>query len=205
MYGCGHMQCICGAHWCWWCTRSLDVCPGDCSEGDAGDIDDEFGDLSDEEGQDDDDSGFLEGPQPAVNKHTSGASPQQPTQVPRNPPLMSTNLDAGGAARWEGSGEDFGNEPDEEPITQIWSCNHHFVKFREPDDGLDHGNLDYLECNRCFKSLKPLARRNDAAVRGRLKDAAGVKVEDQAWDCDYCRVIVCVDCKTKYQAARVPP
>ena len=30
MYGCSHMQCNCGAHFCWWCLRSLDECIGDC-------------------------------------------------------------------------------------------------------------------------------------------------------------------------------
>lgn len=31
MYGCSHMQCTCGAHWCWWCLRSIDECQGDCA------------------------------------------------------------------------------------------------------------------------------------------------------------------------------
>lgn len=32
MFGCSHMQCLCGAHWCWRCQRNIDDCPGDCGE-----------------------------------------------------------------------------------------------------------------------------------------------------------------------------
>lgn len=208
MYGCSHMQCICGAHWCWGCAKSLEECPGDCSEGVREDIDDDFSDSRDEEnGEDgeDEESGFIDGPQPTVNHPAPRATTQQPTQERQDPPIIPSNLDAGGAARWEQSGQDFGSEPDEESVAQIWSCHHHFEKFREPEDGLNHGNLDYLECNRCFRHIKPATRRKDLAARRRVKDAAAVRPEEQGWDCDYCRVIVCVDCKAKYQAAPVPP
>ncbi|TKA71747.1 hypothetical protein B0A49_08159 [Cryomyces minteri] len=30
MYGCSHMQCICGAHWCWHCAQAIEDCPGGC-------------------------------------------------------------------------------------------------------------------------------------------------------------------------------
>jgi IBR domain, a half RING-finger domain len=32
MHGCGHMECVCGEHWCWWCARALRDCEndGDC-------------------------------------------------------------------------------------------------------------------------------------------------------------------------------
>ncbi|KEQ73721.1 hypothetical protein M436DRAFT_17647, partial [Aureobasidium namibiae CBS 147.97] len=30
MYGCRHMQCRCGAHWCWGCLRSFEECDGGC-------------------------------------------------------------------------------------------------------------------------------------------------------------------------------
>jgi len=26
MHGCDHIRCLCGAHWCWSCERSIDVC-----------------------------------------------------------------------------------------------------------------------------------------------------------------------------------
>jgi hypothetical protein len=26
MYGCDHIRCYCGAHWCWSCCRSIDIC-----------------------------------------------------------------------------------------------------------------------------------------------------------------------------------
>lgn len=36
MYGCSHMKCVCGAHWCWGCERNYAVCEaiGDCIDED---------------------------------------------------------------------------------------------------------------------------------------------------------------------------
>ncbi|KAF2172433.1 hypothetical protein M409DRAFT_50133 [Zasmidium cellare ATCC 36951] len=210
MYGCSHMQCTCGAHWCWRCTKSLDQCLGDCAEEGNGELDDEDEDdmaEDDDEGdgeevEKDEDSGFVEGAQPTVHESASGATLQLPIQQRQDPPIVPTNLDAGGDARWEQSGEDFGEEPEEEPMNQVWSCSHYFVKFRDPDDDLDHGNLDYLECNHCSRSIKPMPRRKES-LRRRSKGGVVVKEEDQAWDCEQCRLIVCVDCRTsKYQGAR---
>lgn len=28
MYGCSHLECLCGAHWCWGCQKPWD---GDCT------------------------------------------------------------------------------------------------------------------------------------------------------------------------------
>ncbi|KAK4507908.1 hypothetical protein PRZ48_001643 [Zasmidium cellare] len=212
MFGCSHMQCTCGAHWCWRCTKSLEQCMGDCpaEDGFDEDVDDEDEDEMDEEEDEDDeaekneDSGFVEGAQTVANNAPHPAPSQVPTDNQRqDPPLAPTNLDAGGDARWGQAAEDFGEEPEEEPMNQIWSCHHYFVKFRDPDDGFDHGNLDYLECNRCFKSIKPMPRRKDVEARRRSKGRGTVKEEEQAWDCEYCRLIVCIDCKTKkYQGSR---
>ena len=32
MYGCSHMQCLCGAHWCYYCQKPLSMCDGNCEE-----------------------------------------------------------------------------------------------------------------------------------------------------------------------------
>ncbi|KAF2503222.1 hypothetical protein BU16DRAFT_427857, partial [Lophium mytilinum] len=32
MMGCNHMQCLCGAQFCWWCLVPMDECGGNCYE-----------------------------------------------------------------------------------------------------------------------------------------------------------------------------
>ena len=46
MYGCSHMACRCGAHWCWRCEQSTEECDGGC-------VDDP--DVSDDEDDEDED------------------------------------------------------------------------------------------------------------------------------------------------------
>ncbi|RLL93172.1 hypothetical protein CFD26_100397 [Aspergillus turcosus] len=40
MFGCRHMQCRCGAQWCWYCCRAIEVCKANiCEKGRAAEID----------------------------------------------------------------------------------------------------------------------------------------------------------------------
>lgn len=52
MFGCSHMQCICGAHWCWGCERNFIECDtqGGCDDDDDEDYDVDY--ESEEEGTD---------------------------------------------------------------------------------------------------------------------------------------------------------
>lgn len=43
MYGCSHIECRCGAHFCWSCNLSIDVCNGTC--GPESEDDDDFNDY----------------------------------------------------------------------------------------------------------------------------------------------------------------
>ncbi|KAF7189803.1 hypothetical protein HII31_08910 [Pseudocercospora fuligena] len=98
------------------------------------------------------------------------------------------NLAAGGAARWAGSGLNFGDEP-EEPIVQVWSCHHYFQKFATPKDGQNYGNLRYMECNRCFLHV------SETGVHFQREPGA----EAGAWECVDCRLVVCEGCKEHYE------
>lgn len=99
--------------------------------------------------------------------------PQDPDQVePRN-------LDAGGEALWHRY--DLGPEPEEDPILQVWSCEHTWRKYRENKDGFFHGYPQDIECNRCFK---------------KCPSGKGVS------KCSRCLLLVCPGCKESYKSSR---
>ncbi|EME89657.1 uncharacterized protein MYCFIDRAFT_78554 [Pseudocercospora fijiensis CIRAD86] len=203
MLGCAHVQCRCGAHFCWNCAKSIDDCMGDCvsdfdSEGEDEDMDEDMDEDEDEheeiyeeaaermseDGSNRDDAGKS----PRADSLTQGRSPPPPLSEAYQALRAPVNLDAGGAARWAGSGLNFGEEP-KEPAVQVWSCQHHFEKFASPKDGQNYGNLGYMECNRCFLHVSETGvhfQRNPGAEAG-------------AWECNDCRLIVCEGCKEHYE------
>ena len=254
MYGCSHMQCFCGAHWCYYCQKSLDHCDGSCEQR-AMDEESDFDDDDDGEvgSELSDEDGLLIGltpqdqaPRPmtaaqaqiaaaeqamlatALQQRQTIQTPQNQTvptpqnqtvPVPRNEDVP-VNLDAGGARRWLDGGYNFGEEPEDEGITQVWSCRHKFKPYSlPPDDGINRGDLENMECNRCFVAVE--AKRTDAKTstkkRRRLMQSQGSKndpivlkeepsaptpEEKVAWECMRCKLVACVSCKDKYEAAR---
>ncbi|SMR52510.1 unnamed protein product [Zymoseptoria tritici ST99CH_1E4] len=52
MYGCTHMLCRCGAHWCWGCLRSAQQCVGRCDDEDEGAEEEDDDEEEEEEGED---------------------------------------------------------------------------------------------------------------------------------------------------------
>lgn len=249
MYGCPHMQCVCGAHWCYYCEKSIDLCSGGCAED------------SDEEGSDTDESDVdspVSGEVPTTSSHTVGATPparvdgvpgtgvltqgtvgnqrggtaarppaatssvgvaQQTDTSSQRPPnsqlgdisQLTVNLDGGGSERWAAALLDFGDEPEEEPGAQIWSCTHSFADFNPREDGFHHGDHDRMECNRCFAHVDVRkTKKGPAAKRRRVSEklANGRDAEKSAEDgsdkvalqCPSCYLVVCVSCKAKFQA-----
>ncbi len=362
MFGCPHMQCLCGAHWCYYCQRSIDQCDGGCDEGEPEDDEGEY-----ESEVDEDDyreyteaevnafnvlrraagvpsiaavtmAGMLESsianyvvefriergtataaertmmshgtaarirlvddrlvvltatdPAPPNTNNAGLANPTLNTVPPAYPdtpqrsvdlaltaanlnrraeelaamstgspastsignppvtlprPLSSNpagapsaiaapalppaagdrivNLDRGGGRRWAGGNFDFGEEPQDNGVTQVWSCSHDFEPFKlPPEDGFDHGDFTRMECNRCFEKVEakkeppkrgggPKKRRRIlTAGSGRLVGAISeareesqedavvdsVPLDDEAFECKRCKVVVCMGCKSKY-------
>lgn len=202
MFGCSHMQCHCGAHFCWWCLKNVDGAGG-CM-GDCGGPDEE--DMEEEDEESDEDSEMADAPIRSQGVHAAAApgvltvaqavaqaEAQQRSTLRPQPAtartLDPTNLDGGGARRWADSGLDFGDEPEENGIVQVWSCRHSWQNFKAPENEFDHGDLDLMECNRCFTHVQQLPRRSNYRQHNL----------SQALECMACRLIVCPDCKDRYQ------
>ncbi|KAH7135674.1 hypothetical protein B0J11DRAFT_425634 [Dendryphion nanum] len=179
MYGCNHLECICGAHFCWVCLRSRDDCDGGaCYE-------DEDEDYSSEEEQDTNESESsdehplevidtsITNPAPegssgvdAISAETSESSstanavvtsvtieqPTTPLPVPRR-----RNLDAGSHGYWENQGLDFGEEPTDDIEDRAWSCYHNFstVKLNLEEALRETSRASLMECTRCWKPVHP--------------------------------------------------
>ncbi|KAK5132618.1 hypothetical protein LTR08_008817 [Meristemomyces frigidus] len=186
MFGCSHMQCVCGSHWCWSCQRSTDQCEGSCDEVDSADDEDvdSDGDIAPdepldeplEEGEDEDDIGGgagtmklnpLDGrPEPLESKLADpGDAPQVKLDLAPASELRTVNLDGGGERRWGGGEVNFGDEPEDEQYIQIWSCTHNFDLYYSKDDGHVHGDETRMECNTCFSKVLPTSRPANPAPK----------------------------------------
>ncbi|KAK4949522.1 hypothetical protein LTR10_012140 [Elasticomyces elasticus] len=180
MYGCPHMQCVCGAHWCYYCQRSINDCDGGCDGGTEEDYDEEDATGSSDASDEDDMEGVdditpvepadatspvqrttdmvLYKPIANLEGHTTFETPAHQTAAPlsqRSPP-RPVNLDAGGTGRWAGADMNFGEEPGEEDAyDQVWSCSHEFAPFMLLDDAFNHGDVSKMECNKCFVHVTP--------------------------------------------------
>lgn len=264
MFGCPHIQCFCGAHWCYYCQEAIESCDGNCDEeARVADEEDEYdSELEDEleaqaqpeaeteaEKETDREATQNETLQPDTQAATvaasvdAGVTAESTTNTSENLPASTNNspatpapvnnppaniaptpnrivdLDRGGGARW-GDGEyDFGEEPDNDGRTQVWSCAHTFTPCKPPpDDGFDHGDFTRMECNRCFERVempkrptRPAAAKKRRKLTGFFQRTSSIVegkeevspphsplFENEASQCKWCMLIVCAPCKEKY-------
>ncbi|EGP87689.1 uncharacterized protein MYCGRDRAFT_71864 [Zymoseptoria tritici IPO323] len=108
MFGCRHVRCRCGADFCWACLSPKKDCNGDCVAHES-----------------------EEGSEPEQNSEGSenGDADDDLVQSPKEP----ANLDLNTQAHWENSGLDFGDDPGDTRMPQIWSCVHQFDEFMAAD------------------------------------------------------------------------
>jgi hypothetical protein len=229
MFGCSHMQCLCGAHWCYFCEKSIHECDGSCEQAEREEdeeenaYDSEEEDLEDELAAIDEANNANNTAAPAPNAAAGNAQPAaSPNPAPPAPVVHRiVNLDRGGEVRWGDGAYDFGDEPEEESFTQVWSCHHSFELFRINLDGYNHGNHNRMECNRCFErvEVKKQAPKHVAVVKKRrhgnsptTTTAAGYggdgsqqsqssvedDVSDIAHECKRCKIVVCKGCRAKF-------
>jgi hypothetical protein len=172
MFGCSHMQCKCGAHWCWGCRQNINECGG-CADEDDGerseyDSDDEnegaveeVHTLPNEEAATGEENGSNAGPQERVD------TPQPPTADTRR---ERTNYDARPDHYWQQQELDFGPEPgDDDP--GLWGCDHKWEVYK-PEE---HDAEAEPECHQCWDRI--------------------LLNQDQGSLCFLCGIVVCVACK----------
>ncbi|KAI5369260.1 Putative bromodomain, E3 ubiquitin ligase RBR family, Bromodomain-like superfamily [Septoria linicola] len=199
MHGCTHMACTCGAHWCWNCLRSIDDCDTEsCGPGDGG-YEEDFQDFQDHvetddegsEGADEDTDAPNEDRTMQEHRDIPAAEPTEQAQVQvasaPNGNDKVHNLDGGGDDRWANAAAmNFGDEPEDTGLPQIWSCRHEWELFESPTDGYYHGDLSCMSCNRCSGHVYPPTETQVST----------------AFDCSRCKLIVCSVCKARYEEER---
>ncbi|KAK6006179.1 hypothetical protein QM012_006589 [Aureobasidium pullulans] len=229
MYGCRHMQCRCGAHWCWGCLRPFDECDGGCDSPDSGSEDGHYSDQETEpdtpqpnvipmRAQDgEQNAAFVAhtpaiGSTPAIISGNASSTATQPTTASAGavrPGFTERpiDLDAGGRRVWEATNAFFGEEPDDGYHSTIWSCLHSLKPAQISDEAFKRGVPLSTECFRCFYRTYATVQKSVSGPSAKSQDSGENKhkhtvEEDVAWQCERCEMSLCGVCKNDVLSER---
>ncbi|EMD60393.1 hypothetical protein COCSADRAFT_72816, partial [Bipolaris sorokiniana ND90Pr] len=145
MFGCTHIQCRCGAHFCYNCMGNPDLCGDSCVEDEDYEVES-------------DDGSMLEPPESPETSSTQGE--HQDTEPHVAPPAEAVNLDRGSASYWAGQALDFGEEPGQDFADRAWNCFHFFKPFKiDLAQALTTDSSHAtLECVKCWSTIYPVIK-----------------------------------------------
>lgn len=198
MYGCNHIQCRCGAQWCWFCTGPIANCRDlPCpAEMEGEDFERQINDENDERVQGTAGGGGSDENEPTRQQPANGDGAQ--TDMPASDPARLVNLDAGW--HWEGAGVDFGDEPNAMELDPF-DCHHAWISVEQSEIEPD---LEY-ECERCWRKVYPMSGsyryigmidlvESDSINAQSATGTATFSKDALMHRCDECGVIRCAGC-----------